>query len=192
MLFETEIKRGEKAARLAALDRQELSKQLEVRTQQAVESETKFTRMAEFAAVGLFIANPSGDITYCNETFWSTSRHPRTADSADTWMESVKEEDREGVAEVWHKLVKEKTAVTHEFRFKAKWQDRDGHSADTWVLFSAYPERDASGELKSIFGCLTDISAVKCKYFMLNKKGADMLTLFQGPKTSRNEVSIPQ
>lgn len=54
MLFEEEIRRGQRAARLAALDRQELSKQLDLRTQEAVESETKFTRMAEFAPVGMF------------------------------------------------------------------------------------------------------------------------------------------
>lgn len=70
VLFEEEIKRGEQAARLAALDRQELSKQLDLRTQEAVESETKFTRMAEFAPVGMFIANSSGQITYSNDAWW--------------------------------------------------------------------------------------------------------------------------
>lgn len=59
VLFEEEIKRGQIAAKLAALDRQELSKQLDLRTQEAVESETKFTRMAEFAPVGMFIGRKS-------------------------------------------------------------------------------------------------------------------------------------
>jgi hypothetical protein len=70
VLFEEEIRRGQRAARLAALDRQELSKQLDLRTQEAVESETKFTRMAEFAPVGMFIANSSGQITYSNDAWW--------------------------------------------------------------------------------------------------------------------------
>jgi hypothetical protein len=74
-LFEDEIRRGQKAARLAALDRQELSKQLDLRTQEAVESETKFTRMAEFAPVGMFIADSSGRITYSNDTWCKSTYH---------------------------------------------------------------------------------------------------------------------
>lgn len=45
VLFEEEIRRGQRAARLAALDRIELSKQLEMRTQEAVEAWKK--RMEE-------------------------------------------------------------------------------------------------------------------------------------------------
>lgn len=167
VLYETEIKRGERAARLAALDRQELSKQLDLRTQEAEESETKFTRIAEYAAVGLFIADPTGDINYCNEMFWSISRHPRTTDGENEWMKSVMDEDRPGLERVWKKLITEKTAVSHEFRFKTKWQDTNGCNADTWVMFSAYPERHWDGRLKSIFGCLTDISPVKCRSLLV-------------------------
>lgn len=162
MLFEEEIRRGQRAARLAALDRQELSKQLDLRTQEAVESETKFTRMAEFAPVGMFIANSSGDINYSNDTWWQLSRHPRSENSASTWMESVKEEDQEGVRAVWQKLVEETVPVTHEFRFKTTFEDRNGsRRGDTWVLMSAYPEKDADGKLKSVFGSITDISQQK-------------------------------
>jgi hypothetical protein len=80
VLFEDEIRRGQRAARLAALDRQELSKQLDLRTQEAVESETKFTRMAEFAPVGMFIADSTGKITYSNDT-WCKSLSATTAAS---------------------------------------------------------------------------------------------------------------
>ena len=111
MLFEEEIRRGQRAARLAALDRQELSKQLDLRTQQAVESETKFTRMAEFAPVGMFIASPSGDINYSNDTWWEISRHPRGENSANTWMDSIMEEDQEGVRAVWKKVLTQATPL---------------------------------------------------------------------------------
>jgi hypothetical protein len=59
VLFEEEIRRGQRAARLAALDRQELSKQLDLRTREKMESETKFTRMAEFAPVGSKWTSPA-------------------------------------------------------------------------------------------------------------------------------------
>lgn len=161
MLFEEEIRRGQRAARLAALDRQELSKQLDLRTQEAVESETKFTRMAEFAPVGMFIADASGQISYSNDTWWEISRHPRTENSANSWMDSVKDEDREGVQQVWEKLEEDRAAVTHEFRFKTPWQARNGSRGDTWVLMSLYPEKDKEGNLKSVFGSITNISQQK-------------------------------
>ncbi|RKU44637.1 hypothetical protein DL546_007499 [Coniochaeta pulveracea] len=161
VLFEEEIKRGEKAARLAAMDRHELSLQLQQRTQEALESEYRFTRMAEFAPVGMFIADSQGSINYCNDTWWEISRHPRSTNTMDVWMQSIRDEDRPRVEEVWRRLVEEKTAITHEFRFKNTRITHDGHPIETWVLMSAYPEKDANGDLKSIFGCMTDISQQK-------------------------------
>ncbi|KAM0329207.1 hypothetical protein ACHAQA_004506 [Verticillium albo-atrum] len=160
VLFEEEIKRGQRAAKLAALDREELRTELILRTQEAVESEYKFTRMAEFAPVGMFIANGQGQFNFANDTWWQISRHPRGEDSTDTWMQSIRDEDRAGVELVWQSLLKEKVAITHEFRFKCSRQSGD-NTIDTWVLMSAFPERAEDGSLKSVFGCITDISSQK-------------------------------
>lgn len=153
VLFEEEIRNGRRAARSAALDRQELSKLLDLRTQEAMESETKFTHISELVPVGIFTADSTGrNITYSNDSWWEITRHPRTDHSADSWMDSIMDEDREGVRRIWQKMVEEKTPVTLEFRFKTPWQDRNGSRGDTWVLMSAYPEKDECGELKSVFG----------------------------------------
>ena len=161
VLFEEEIARGRRAARLAALDRIELSEQLAARTQEAAESETKFTRMAEFAPVGMFIANSEGRITYCNETWYEISRVPKGSRTTDHWMDSVKDEDREMVEKLWFNLVHNTVALNAEFRFKAQWTDRSGKKGDTWVLASAYPEKSDDGKLKVIFGSITNISQQK-------------------------------
>ncbi|KAG7293403.1 hypothetical protein NEMBOFW57_003453 [Staphylotrichum longicolle] len=161
VLFEEEIRRGQKAARLAALDRQELSLQLHLRTQEAVESEYRFTRMAEFGPVGLFIADGHGHINYCNEMWYRISGLQRSASTFAAWMQSIRDEDRLGTELAWRRVVEEKIAVTHEFRFNGSRELIDGHSVDIWGLLSAYPERDEFGELKSIFGCITDISQQK-------------------------------
>lgn len=160
VLFEEEIKRGQRAARLAALDRQELSMQLYLRTQEAVESEYRFTRMAEFAPVGMFIANFDGKITYCNDMWWQISRHSRSEDSVDAWMDSVRAEDRTSLQDAWNQLLSERTTISVEFRFKCSQRNGD-NTIDTWVLMSAYPEKNAEGNLKLIFGCITDISSQK-------------------------------
>ena len=161
VLFEEEIRRGQRAARLAALDREELSEQLAARTQEAVESETKFTRMAELASVGMFIANSEGRITYCNEAWYEISRHPKEENSTDNWIDSVKDEDKARVTQLWKRLIEDKVPLNAEFRFKTPWADRNVIKGETWVLASAYPERNRDGSLKSIFGSITNISQQK-------------------------------
>ena len=176
VLFEEEIKRGQRAARLAALDRQELSMQLYLRTQEAVESEYRFSRMAEFAPVGMFIANHEGQITYCNDMWWQISRHSRSEESVDAWMDSVRDEDRPLLEAAWNKLVEEKLTVSLEFRFKCSQRSGD-NTIDTWVLMSAYPEKTHEGDLKSIFGCITDISSQKWAEKFQNERREEAVEL---------------
>ncbi|THV54394.1 hypothetical protein BGAL_0027g00040 [Botrytis galanthina] len=160
VLYEEEIRKGQKAARIAAQDRQELSELVSLRTQEAVESESRFTRMAEMAPVGMFIANSQGEITFSNDAWWEISRHPRSDNSAKSWMGSIKEEDREGVQATWNKLVSQKVNVTKEFRFKTPWQSKHALT-DTWALMNCTSLRDKDNNLMGIFGCITDISHQK-------------------------------
>jgi len=161
VLYEEEIARGRRAARLAAHDRFELSTQLAARTLEAVESETRFTRMAELAPVGIFIADKAGQIAYCNEKWYEISKIPKGGHVYDNWMEFVKGEDQGMVKKLWSNLVNKITAFSTEFRFKASWKDPNGDAGETWVLASAYPERNENGSLKVIFGSITDISRQK-------------------------------
>ena len=159
-LFEEEIRRGQRAAKLAALDRIELSDQLAARTMEAVESETKFTRMAELAPVGMFIADRQGQMIFTNDTFHAVSNHPKGANGS-AWMGTVKDEDREHVQAMWNDLIQKKIPMATEFRFKTPWEDPNGSLSDTWVLGSAYPEKDDDGNLKFAFGSITNISQQK-------------------------------
>ncbi len=166
VLFEEEIARGRRAARLAAQDRIELSEQLAIRTQEAVESETKFTRMAEFAPVGIFIADSKGKLTYINDKWYEISNVPKGLEGTDEWMDSVKEEDQGTLRQQWSDLYKNGIALNTEFRFKRIWIDQNGNKGDTWVLASAFPEKDKDGKVKVIYGSITDISQQKwAEYF---------------------------
>ncbi|KAL6863011.1 hypothetical protein ACO1O0_003255 [Amphichorda felina] len=160
VLFEEEIKRGQRAARLAALDRQHLSMQLQLKSQEANESEYKFARMAEFAPVGMFIANSQGSITYCNDMWWQISRVPKTDDTENAWMDMVRSEDRPALEAAWGKLLNDMVTISVEFRFICS-QGSEDKTIDSWVLMSAYPEKTLDGNLESIFGCITDISSQK-------------------------------
>ena len=166
VLFEEEIARGKRAARLAAQDRIELSKQLAIRTQEAVESETKFTRMAEFAPVGIFIADSAGEVTYINDKWYEIAKLPKGSDSTHGWLDSIKEEDREGFKKLWSNLVDNGVSISTEVRLKSTWIDQNGVKADTWVLASAFPEKGDDGKVQVIFGSITDISQQKwAEYF---------------------------
>ena len=160
VLFEEEIARGRRAARLAAQDRIHLSEQLAARTQEAVASETKFTRFAEFAPVGIFIADSSGYLTYVNEKWYEISKVPKGLEGTG-WMDSIKDEDQATVKVLWAELVQNAVAMNAEIRFKRTWVDRNGDKGDTWVLASAYPEVGDDGKVKVIFGSITDISQQK-------------------------------
>lgn len=161
VLFEEEIARGARAAQLAAQDKIELSEQLALRTQEAVESETKFTRMAEFAPVGIFIADTKGKLTYINEKWYEITKVPKGTEGTDEWLNSVKEEDQGTLRQVWSDLVNNGIAMNTEVRFKTKWIDQNGHQGDTWVLASAFPEKSEDGKVRVIFGSITDISQQK-------------------------------
>ena len=161
VLFEEEIARGKRAARLAAQDRIELSEQLAARTQEAVESETKFTRMAELAPVGIFIADSKGKIAYCNEKWYEISRVPKGLEGTDEWMDFVKDEDKDTIKILWSDLVQNAVPLNAEIRFQATWIDQNGNKGDKWALTSAFPERGADGRVKVIFGSITDISQQK-------------------------------
>jgi PAS domain S-box-containing protein len=155
VLLEEQIRRKDETARLAALDRIRLSKQLDLRTQEVCESENKFKRIAELVPVGIFIANPQGHIIYSNDTWL------RLLGNSDNWLEAIIDVDRHKVNTIWTKAIKDKRGFTDEFRVKTPWQDQNGNQGDTWILMSAYPEKDSEGDLKSVFGSVTDISSQK-------------------------------
>lgn len=162
VLFEDEIRRGQRAARLAAQDRIELSNQLAARTQEAAESEIKFTRMAELAPVGMFIADSSGRLNYCNDTWYDLSSYPKGELVGEDWIKYVADEDKPLAARQWRNIVDDKVPTSSEFRFKTPWQDREGNKlSETWVLGNTYPEKGLDGEIKRIFGSVTDISTQK-------------------------------
>ena len=162
MLLEEEIRRGQHAAKLAAIDRLELSEQLAARTQQVIESETKFTRMTHLSPAGLFIADSDGHVTYCNEVWSQITKVRRDADRTYRWIDSVNEEDKPEVKKLWRRIIEHAQPVKAEFRFKRPTSgDTDSFGEDTWVLFSASPEKHDDGTLKSVFGSITDISSQK-------------------------------
>lgn len=179
VLFEEEIRKGERAAQLAAQDRIDLTNQLAVRTQEAVQSENKFTRMAELAPVGMFIGDNTGKITFANDAWYRLSSFPLGKYVGNDWIDYLKNEDKATVWALWQKLLKKKCAISIEFRFKTPWRDQSGNKHDTWVLGSASPELDDAGDISRVFGSITDISSQKFVESLQRKRMEEAITLKQ-------------
>jgi PAS domain S-box-containing protein len=177
VLFEEEIRRGEQAAKLAAQDRIELSTQLAARTQEAAESETKFTRMAELAPVGMFMGDSEGQITYCNDTWYDIAQHPRGEAIGNKWAAAIHPEDLATVEKNWKAMLVDLIPISVQFRFKHPWRGKNGNTGDTWVLANSYPEKGPDGKLKSIFGSVTDISSQKFAEDMQKRRMEEAMEL---------------
>ncbi|ETN42893.1 uncharacterized protein HMPREF1541_02051 [Cyphellophora europaea CBS 101466] len=177
VLFEAEIKKSEKAARLAAQDRIELNNQLVARTQEAVEAENKFTRMAELAPVGMFIGDSTGKLVLVNDAWYDITSYPRDLQVGNFWIEYVFNDDKEHVREAWRVMLAQKSPISIEFRFKTPWKDKVGNISATWVLASVSPEKDEDGNLKRVFGCMTNISSQKFAESIQTKRMEDALEL---------------
>lgn len=78
---------------------------------------------------------------------------------------------------LWSNLVHHTSPVNAEFRFKAQREVQKGHTTDTWVLASAYPEKDSNGQLKVIFGSVTNITQQKWAEHLEKRKMEEALEM---------------
>lgn len=59
------------AAEQAAQDKTLLSNKLAAQTEEALEAETRFRRMADLAPVGMFHIDPAGVLVYANNDYYT-------------------------------------------------------------------------------------------------------------------------
>ncbi len=155
----------------------ELSAQLAARTQEVQISETRFATVATYAPVGIFIADRDGHLKFFNEQWYELSGHPKNGRAAETWADYVHEEDLEPLTNTWLETIHKHVPTTMQFRFKKPWTAPDGTQSPTWVLGSSYPELGPERELKTIFGCLTNISEQKWAESLQTKRMEEALEL---------------
>ena len=190
MLFEKEMRSAHRAINLAARDRVHLSEQLAVRTQEAVEIENKFTQMARLTPVGIFGADATGRITYCNEAWYKLSSYPRTKTVGDDWMDYIRAEDRDITKRVWATMLRYQNPISLEFRFKSTLSTtEDSMSDDVWVLANVHPDKDDAGRLKSFFGSLTNITNQKLAEGLQRRRMEEAMELKRQQETFMDMTS---
>nr|OQO26389.1 hypothetical protein B0A51_06951 [Rachicladosporium sp. CCFEE 5018] len=123
-------------------------------------SERRFTRLADNANVGIFIANLERKIVYCNSEWFAITGHP-VVDFADvSWAGYLLAEDMVTVDKNWNQMIDTKQPAKYQLRWHKPWLDAQGArgTPHTWTMCSVYPEPNKDGSIISAAGFLTDIS----------------------------------
>ncbi|KAJ5050835.1 uncharacterized protein L3040_002704 [Drepanopeziza brunnea f. sp. 'multigermtubi'] len=136
-------------------DESELSKQL-------ADSESKFKVLTELNPVGMYYISPDGDILYCNPEWYEITGHPRGLEGEMTFMNFIAEIDHPVIAREWELLTTVRGKRIFELRLRKPWIDESGNARQKWIIASCDQEFDTDGTtIKTIMGCITDISAQK-------------------------------
>ncbi|KAI4715899.1 hypothetical protein E4T48_07905 [Aureobasidium sp. EXF-10727] len=134
-------------------------KELQFHEKEAIEANAKtksILAMAETIDVGFFDYLPTGELIQGNNAFYELSGYPREPDLNQplTFLDYCMPEDAEMVLEKWKWLMSGKQ-VTFDMRWK------NGTPTGQWVQAACTPVFDQAGNIISISGCTTDISATK-------------------------------
>jgi PAS domain S-box-containing protein len=131
--------------------------------EQARASERKFLQFALLAPIAIYALDSNGEMTYCNNNFFSLTGHDPVEDyrTVDWETTVVHPEDRGIVAASRRALLCDKQPSTVQMRINRSWDPGDGVLRPAWVQNQAAPELDADGNLISVFGTLSDISKFK-------------------------------
>lgn len=124
-------------------------------------AEGAFSRMAEHAPVGMFMADADGRITYCNEMWRQVSKLQGHSDTVTDWMSSVNDDDRQTLETAWLRLIDDGEPISVEFR-PSNQERRADRPADAWFHLSAFFEKQTEGMRQCILGYVTDITSRKC------------------------------
>ncbi|KAF1849517.1 putative histidine kinase HHK16p [Cucurbitaria berberidis CBS 394.84] len=157
LLFEDEIRRNRDAAEHAALQREQLSHQLELQS-------SRMRRMTELSPLGMYLFDPEGRLLEANDRYYEMTGHPREVEFELSFLTTVADESVSVARDMWDEMMSTFKASTREIQLnnpKAQPRDLSGEPIEYWVLASSIPEIGLGGELVSIMGSIADISQIK-------------------------------
>ncbi|KAK0124012.1 hypothetical protein ONS95_008999 [Cadophora gregata] len=131
-------------------------------SKQLADSESKFKVLTELSPVGMYYLSPDGNILYCNDTWYEITDHPRGLEGEMSFMNVIAEVDHPVIAKEWEILTTQSGKRAFELRLRHPWISESGEPRQRWILASCDQEFEADGTtIKTIMGCITDISAQK-------------------------------
>ncbi|KAM0551228.1 hypothetical protein ACHAPJ_008573 [Fusarium lateritium] len=156
ILFEEETRRSRDAVEAAALEKEELTQQLNLQA-------SRLRRMTELSPLGMFLASPEGILREANDRFYEMTGHVRDGPTDTLWVDLMRSSGSI-MEEGWHCLTQEILPWSGEVKLRKGIDgpvNIHGESIDLWVMVTAHPEISPNGTLRSIMGSITDISHLK-------------------------------
>ncbi|KAI0121090.1 aerobic respiration control sensor protein arcB [Xylariales sp. AK1849] len=166
MLYEEEVRRNRDAAEAAALESEQLSKQLALQT-------SRLRRMTELSPLGMFLVSPDGVLREGNDRYYEMTGHPRDCSYEMSFLEQVEEGSIQTVLDGWDRMVLERLPWTSELQMKrllVKPVDLHGEDIEYWISVNAQPEYAPDDSVRSIMGSITDISHLKWAQGLQNRR----------------------
>ncbi|CAO2656101.1 Nn.00g049040.m01.CDS01 [Neocucurbitaria sp. VM-36] len=130
------------------------------------EMEKRFWLFAEKAPVGMYMYDREGTMTFCNKAFEQLvgMSQPDLARPM-AWLDTIHPDGIETIQSVWEDTIRLGGAHSFEVQFKKPWSSHTNDVNEaldrTWALGSSSVEMSDDGEVRTILGCVTDISSVK-------------------------------
>ncbi|KAJ9144314.1 Hybrid signal transduction histidine kinase K [Coniochaeta hoffmannii] len=166
ILYEDEVRRSRDAAEAAALEKEQLTQQLDLQA-------SRLRRMTELSPLGMFLISPEGVLREANDRFYEMTGHTRDSQYEMSWMDFIQASSIHTMEEGWRLLVDEHVPWSGELQLKhspVHPVNLHGEPIDCWVLFSAHTEFGSDGSLRSIMGSITDISHLKWAQGLQNRR----------------------
>ncbi|SMQ48451.1 unnamed protein product [Zymoseptoria tritici ST99CH_3D7] len=115
-------------------------------------------KMMEMVSVGMFEYDKEGRLVYGNKAFHNLSGLPHDEDTPMAWGNYVLEEDKLWLTDVWQRLTNGQSDT-----FDMRWVGSNPaeNPGGQWVSAACVPTTDDAGNVITVSGCITDISAQK-------------------------------
>ncbi|CAN9229084.1 unnamed protein product [Alternaria alternata] len=158
LLFEDEVCRSKQAAEIATLQREQMSRQLQLQT-------GRMRRMTELSPMGMYLFDPDGLLVEANDRYYEMTGVSSTGDKLPWSIDMMVGESKKTAQEMWDCTRRSVAFIlSRELQFAnsaCQPRDIDGARIEYWVLAASQPELSADGKLVSVMGSLTDISHLK-------------------------------
>lgn len=117
------------------------------------ESEERFRALVRAAPVGIFFTDGQGDCLFVNPRWCDLAGLTPEEAQGKGWFQALHPEDREEVAEAWHRAAQ----AGHEFNMEYRFLTPRGKVS--WLWGSAAPVRNDQGAITGYLGTVVDISS---------------------------------
>ncbi|KAE9988896.1 hypothetical protein EG328_005606 [Venturia inaequalis] len=154
LLFEDEVRH-----------REDVAKQLRLRTRELMKSEMAFQRISDKSMVGIILADLNGSIVYSNQAYRDITGFTGESGELSSWLALFPDEVADSLLEIWKNLLATREPIVAEFPLKKPWSKTlasgECLTGSTWILLSAFIDEDDDGTAKRSLTTITDISQQK-------------------------------